>query len=237
VITLYTFGPAFGLPDPSPFVTKAEMLLKLAGLPYRTDSGGFRKAPKGKLPYIEDDGTRVADSTFIRFHLEGKHGIDFDPGLTPEQKAVAWAVEKMCEDHLYWAVVHDRWIDDANFERGPARFFERAPAPIRPLVKMFIRRQVRGKLDGHGMGRHAPADIARLARRDLDALAAVLGDKAFLMGERPCGADATVFAFVAGVLCPVFETPTRHAAEGHANLVAYRDRLIARYYPELAKAA
>ena len=31
VITLYTFGPFFGLPDPSPFVMKAEMLLKLAG--------------------------------------------------------------------------------------------------------------------------------------------------------------------------------------------------------------
>lgn len=24
MITLYTFGPALGLPDPSPFVTKAE---------------------------------------------------------------------------------------------------------------------------------------------------------------------------------------------------------------------
>lgn len=41
---------------PSPFVTKAEVLLKMAGLSYRTDITGLRKAPKGKLPYIEDDG-------------------------------------------------------------------------------------------------------------------------------------------------------------------------------------
>jgi hypothetical protein len=34
MITLKGFGPAFGLPDPSPFVTKVEMLLKMAGLPY-----------------------------------------------------------------------------------------------------------------------------------------------------------------------------------------------------------
>ena len=34
MIKLYTFGNFFGLPDPSPFVMKAEMLLKLAGLPY-----------------------------------------------------------------------------------------------------------------------------------------------------------------------------------------------------------
>jgi glutathione S-transferase len=237
VITLYAFGPAFGLPDPSPFVTKAEMLLKLSGLAYRTDTGGFRKAPKGKLPYIDDEGTIVADSTFIRFHLERKHGIDFDAGLSPEQKAIAWAVEKMCEDHLYWAAVHDRWIDDGNFEKGPARFFDKAPAPVRPLLKAFIRRQVRKQLKGQGMGRHRPEEIAQLGKRDVDALAAVLGDRPYLMGDEPCGADATAFAFAAGVLCPVFESPTRRAAEGHRNLVAYRDRMLARFYPELTKAA
>ena len=66
MITLYSFGPGFGLPDPSPFVTKVEALLKMAKLPYRMDTTGFTKAPKGKLPYIEDDGVTVSDSTFIR---------------------------------------------------------------------------------------------------------------------------------------------------------------------------
>jgi Glutathione S-transferase N-terminal domain len=56
MITLYTFGPAFGLPDPGPFVTKAEVLLKMAGLPYQTDPAGFRRAPKGKLPYTTANG-------------------------------------------------------------------------------------------------------------------------------------------------------------------------------------
>jgi hypothetical protein len=49
MITLYAFGPAFGLPDPSPFVTKAEVLLKMAGLAYGIDSTGFRRAPKGQV--------------------------------------------------------------------------------------------------------------------------------------------------------------------------------------------
>jgi hypothetical protein len=45
VITLHTFGPGFGLPDPSPLVMKSETLLKMAGLPYRVDPKGFSKAP------------------------------------------------------------------------------------------------------------------------------------------------------------------------------------------------
>src|SRR5215469_14886999 len=110
MITLYSFGPSNGLPDISPFVMKAEVLLKMSGLPYHTDASGFRKAPKGKLPYIDEDGAIVADSTFIRWHLERKHGIDFDRSLTAEQKAVAWAFEKMTEDNLYWTLVDLRWV-------------------------------------------------------------------------------------------------------------------------------
>jgi Glutathione S-transferase N-terminal domain len=106
MITLYTFGPAFGLPDPSPFVTKAETLIRMAGLRYRTNTEGFSKAPKRKLPYIDDEGKRIADSTFIRWHIEKKYGFDFDRGLSPEQRATAWAFEKMAEDNLYWTLVH-----------------------------------------------------------------------------------------------------------------------------------
>src|SRR5215217_7711116 len=134
MITLYTFGPAFDLPDPSPFVTKAEVLLKMAGLSYRIDTGGLSKAPKGKLPYIEDDSVKIADSTFIRWHIEKKYGFDFDRGLSAEQRATAWAYEKMAEDHLYWTLVEARWFDDENFKRGPVKFFERVPAPVRPLI-------------------------------------------------------------------------------------------------------
>ncbi|MGB5086844.1 MAG: Tom37 metaxin N-terminal-like domain-containing protein, partial [Methylocystis silviterrae] len=116
-ITLYCFRPVAGLPDASPFVTKAMVLLKMAGLDYVEDRSGFSKAPKGKQPYINDDGETVADSTFIRFHIEKKYGVDFDAQLSDAQKAVGWCVEKMCEEHLYWVIVHTRWMDDGNFER------------------------------------------------------------------------------------------------------------------------
>jgi glutathione S-transferase len=233
-ITLYTFGRMFGLPDPSPFVVKAEMLLKLSGLPYRTDSTGFRRAPKGKLPYIEDGGTVVADSTFIRWHLESRHGVEFDRGLPARDRALAWAVEKMLEDHLYWAAVEERWLQEANFARGPARFFDTMPAPLRPLVKRLALRKVAARLKAQGFGHHSRAEVERLGAASIRALAEILGDQDCLFGSEPCGADATGFAFVNGLLCPHFEGGLRRAAEAHPNLVAYERRMRARFYPELA---
>ena len=157
--------------------------------------------------------------------------------MTEAEKATAWAYEKMCEDHLYWAVVHARWMETANFDKGPRAFFNAAPAPIRPFVLAMVKRRVRKYLHGHGMGRHSKAEIERLAVRDVDALAAFLGGKPWLMGEEPCGADASAWSMVAGTLCPHFETPIRTAAERHANLVAYRDRGMQRWFPEYATAA
>ena len=232
MITLYTFGPYFGLPDGSPFVMKAMLLLKFAGLAFTEDRGGYGRAPKGKLPYIDDDGTVIADSTFIRLHIEAKYEFDFDRGLSDHEKGVAWSVEKLGEDHLYWAIVDARWGDAANFARGPARFFDGVPGPVRPFVVKMVRGKTLKTLKAHGLGRHTRAEIERLAARDLGAIAAVLGDKPYLMGDAPCGADASVWSMVAGALTPTFETPVRTAAEGFANLVAYRDRLATRYFGE-----
>jgi glutathione S-transferase len=158
---------------------------------------GVRKlaTPKGKLPYINDDGLIVADSTFIRFQIEKKYGFDFDSGLTQDQRAGAWAAEKMCEEHLYWALVATRWLEGANFAKGPAQFFKAVPMPFRPIVQGLIRRKVEKTLKIQGFWRHTRAERDGLVIADLNALASLLGGKDFLMGEKPCGADATVFAF------------------------------------------
>lgn len=232
MIKLHAFGPMWGLPDPSPFVIKAETLLKMSGQPYEKVAGNLLKAPKKKLPIIEDDGQIIADSTFIRDHLERKYIVDFDAGLSDVERAQAWALQAMVEERLYWTIVHQRWMKDDNFKCGPATFFKAIPRPIRWLVVPQIRKSVRKALYGQGLGRHCDAEILLLAKRDLEAIAITLGDKPFLFGVQPAALDASVFGLLWGCLCPIFSTPLIEAVQQHDVLVRYVARMVERFYPE-----
>jgi glutathione S-transferase len=215
-------------------VVKAMLLLKIAGLDYKTQPAAPFKAPKGKLPYIDDDGIIVADTTFIRFHIEKKYGFDFDAGLTPEQKATGWALEKLCEDHLYWLVLAERWMDDSSFAKGPAQFFDSVPAPLRPFIRTMVRGKIRQALRAQGLYRHNAEERRALVRRGFEAAAALLGDRPFLFGDEPRGADATLGAFAMGALCPFFTSTARDEIERLPNLAAYARRIEALYFPAQA---
>ena len=60
-------------------------------------------------------------------------------------------MERMLEDHLYWAIVHARWAIDENFWKGPSQFFGAAPADVKKERQAGMK-QV---LHGQGFGRHA----------------------------------------------------------------------------------
>ncbi|MFY9352336.1 MAG: glutathione S-transferase family protein [Sphingobium sp.] len=237
MITLHAFAPAFGLPSPGPFVMKTEVQLQMMRLPYRCVIDRPTGAPKGKLPFIEDDGAVVADSTFIRFHLEAKYAVDLDTGWDDRSRAKAWAIERLVEDQLYWAMVYSRWAIDANFAKGPAHFFDALPEEVQDEARQKQRRAVLSYLDGQGIGRHASDDIAQLARHGYASLAKLLGDRLYILGERPCGADASVFAQLASALTPFFDSPVRDAAASCDNLVAYSRRMMVAYFPDFADPA
>jgi glutathione S-transferase len=71
----------------------------------------------------------------------------------------------------------------------------------------------------------------------LDAVADHLGQKSYFMGSEPTGVDATIFAFVAGALCPVFDTALRTGAERHDHLKRYVARMTARFHPDYTEIA
>jgi glutathione S-transferase len=230
-ITLHVTRTAFELPDTSPFVIKTEVQLKMAGLAYERVPMIPPQAPLGKLPFIDDHGETVSDSTFIRAHIERKYGVNLDAGLDARQRAQAWAIERLLEDHLYFAMVWFRWIDPDNFAKGPARFADSVPEPQRAQRREQMQAGKRAELHAQGIGRHSPQGIAELGVRSIDAVAALLGQQPYVMGASPSGVDATALGMLACVLTPFFDTPLQRAASAHANLVAYVARMMQRYYP------
>jgi glutathione S-transferase len=234
MITLYTFGPAFGLPDMSPFVMKVMVQLKMAGLAYEVNTRGMQKAPKGKLPYIVDGDEVVADSTMIRWHIERTRGIDLDSGLSPEQRGVAWAVEKLLEDHLYWLSLHNRWAEDANFEKGPKAYLSKLPFPLGLILPPLVRRKMLGYLQAQGTGRYSDAEREALVIKAVQSLADILGDKPYLTGYARSATDGTALAFVLAGLCPTFDGAIGREIGRHPNLLAYAERMRQCYFPETA---
>lgn len=232
MIKLYQFQPAFGLPNASPFCMKVETYLRMAGLPYECPHGAdFRKSPKGKLPYIEDNGKIVADSTFILDYLRATYGDTLDTRLSAHERALGVVIQRAFEESLYWPVLYSRWIDDAGFAKTKDAFFARMTFPLRQIIPIFARRGLRSQLQGQGTGRHSRDEIYAIGCRDISALADLLGDKAFFLGNEPASVDATAYAFLANLLWVPIDLPMRAHAVKRPNLQAYCERMKARFYP------
>jgi glutathione S-transferase len=222
----------FGLPEASPFVTKTDIHLKMAGVAYTREDANPNESPKGQIPFIVlDDGQAIADSTFIRFHIEQEYGVDLDEGLDPVERATALAVEMLCEHQLAPAVTWFRWMVPENFAKGPAHFFDGMPEGQREAVIADVLERVKASFVARGVGRHSIPEITALATRAFKAVGTIMGDKPYLMGDRPCGADAFVFACLIGAMTPYFDTPVRDAALKFPALVAYVSRMVDRFYP------
>lgn len=232
MIRLYNFGPFFGLPDPSPFCLKVDAYLRAAGIPHEVVSGfeNLRRAPKGKLPYIEDDGKVIADSAFILSHLKQKYGDRLDAGLSAEQKATAHAFTKMLDENFYWCGVHSRWIDAGVWPTIRSLFFGAMPVPLRWVLPAVIRRGVAKSLHMQGIGRHSPAEILEIARRDLGALSDFLGTKPFFFGTQVSTLDTVAYAFLAEFIVPPLKCDLNDLARSFPNLVAFVERYQKRFY-------
>lgn len=234
MIKLYQFAPAFGLPNASPFCMKLETYLRMAELPFEIappSLQALQRAPKGKMPYIEDEGQLIADSGLIIEYLKARYGDTLDGWMNAEQRAVALAFQRLLEENLYWAVVHTRWIETAGWQLTRAAFFADLSPPLKWIVPGFARRGLRAQLHGQGMGRHSADEIIAIGKRDITALAVFLGSKDYLMGSRPSSLDACAYAFIANLIWPPVESKLKVHAQDYPQLQAYCARMRSRYYP------
>jgi glutathione S-transferase len=235
MIKVHKFGPAFGLPDASPFVTKLETYLRITGQPYETVLGNVRKAPRGQLPLAEIDGKIIPDSTAIIDHLEAARPEKLDARLDRKTVAAMTAFKSMLEEHLYFGLLFLRWATDegwAVFEVGLRETLGTMgiPALMRGVIATSARKYTVNRTRTQGLGRQPRAEVVATCARLVDAFAEELGDKPYFAGTEPSTYDATAYAFVGGILCPAFDNEVRRHAASKANVVAYVDRMKAKYW-------
>ncbi len=231
MLTLISYPAAFGLPSASPFVLKAMGLLRLSGEPWEAKPGDPRKSPKSKLPVLLDGADKIADSEDIRAYLEQKTGRDFDKGLDNRQRAVSRAVIRMMDEHLYFILVCDRWLNDANWPIVRETFFGTIPKPVRGFITNKIRAKVRASTIAQGVGRHSETERFMRANQDIQAILALLGDQPFLFGDAPTAADASAGPMIASIAASPTPTMLSQRINEDAALMAYLERVRAALYP------
>lgn len=231
MITLYQFPPAFGLPNPSPFCFKVENYLRMAGVPFEVKTASPQRAPKGKLPFIKDGGIVVSDSAHIVEHLKKTRGDVLDRDLSAKDRALGHLVRRTLEDGLYFCLAYGRWVDDAGFETARGELFGRMSPLARAIVPGVARHIAKKQAHAQGTGRHAAEDVYAMAEADVAALAEILDEKPYFLGDSPTSVDAAAYAFLALLLWSPLPPALAGSVGKHANLVAYCERMKARYYP------
>jgi glutathione S-transferase len=234
MITLYQFTRTWGIPNLSHFCVKIETYLRMAQLPYRIVETLPLKAPRGKLPYIEDNARKIADSRLIVHYLKSTYGDPLDDHLSAEEKSIAKTFQRLLEEHLYWVSMFTRWnYSESNWRNNKQAIFGVLPPGARDVAAWGYRHRINSQIRGHGLGRHTPEEVFELGKEDVDALASFLGDKPYFMGHKPTALDASAYGVLVNTLgCPI-ESPVKNHALAQKNLADYCRRMQAEFFPEL----
>ncbi|MFC4892605.1 glutathione S-transferase family protein [Pseudofrancisella aestuarii] len=183
----------------SPFCLKLELYFKAMGIDYVNQfSLELSKSPTGKMPYIETQGKKYADSGLIIDMLESESGNSLDSPLSKEQKAQAWAFIRMCEDNIYWVGVYSRWIDSDNATNWKSILQETVGMPKIMLNLLFpaMKRGVIKQLKGQGLLLLSKKEIYQKAEKDIKAIADFLNGRKYFFNGKLSLVDIVVFSML-----------------------------------------
>jgi glutathione S-transferase len=231
-LKLFQFPRMFSVPNLSPFCCKLETWLRITGIPYEVVESDPRKAPRGKLPFIEDGGARIGDTSLIIDHLKRTRGVDPDAQLDAAQRATALLVQRTLEEHYAFVTLYTHFIRTEGWQHTHATF-DPVPAVIRSLVQSTVRGRMRKILWTQGILRHSDEDIIEAGLADWRAVLTVMPGGAFFFGDKPTGTDAIVFGALATTVLTPIKSPISDFLRSQPDCLAYAERMRAQFFPEL----
>ena len=220
MITLYSYPGLFGVADNNPYGLKVYAFLRLAALPFvQRHVVDASAAPRGQLPYIEDDGETIGDSDTIIAHLTRKYGLTVDEGLSEAERDADLLTGRMLDD-LYWVMSYSRWQDEAFWPSFHDALLHEHPALTEETL-VAARRFNLERYYFQGVGRFEPAAAYARGLADLEALGRLVPADGWLRGRGPTSLDAAVYGFIANIWFYPIETPLRRLVTARPNLVRH----------------
>ena len=233
MLKLTIFPEGFSEPSGSPFAVKALCLLEQSGQPYEVEiSPDPRKAPKQKFPVLQHGSKAIPDSDHIRSYLETTFDIDYDDGLSDEQRAISRSLIRMVEEHLYFIIYANRWQIDKHWNITKDIYFSDMPPIIGPFITKQIRKGAVKQITGQGIGRHSLEEQVERASKDIHSIAVLLGEKKFLFGDKPTAADYSVVPMLRAAEVFPMENALSNLIQSNPTLLAYTARGKETFYPK-----
>jgi len=212
----------------SPFCNKIRRALRYKKLDFEVKNynglearNAFKLSAAGTLPVLDYDGERTVDSTAICALLDRKHPENPLFPRDPEELAMARFWDDWAGQSLYFIEIHVRMLDPVAMEKALDLICAGRPSFERALMKIVLRRRYPKKLGAQGIGKKSAAEVDRILVGHLEGLEAILGRRAWLVGDAPSIADLAVV----GQLDEMVRTSRLAGTiRGHANVAAWMDR-------------
>ncbi|VFU09483.1 glutathione S-transferase family protein [Methylocella tundrae] len=226
MLTLFSYPELFGVADNNPYGLKVFAFLKLCKLPFRHEHiFDARSAPRGQLPYIDDDGEIIGDSDAIIAHLINRHHLMIDSALSAPQRDIDLMLRRTLDD-LYWVMSYSRWRDERYwplFRHQILKTHEGVTAQSLEEARDYNFQRYYYQ----GIGRYDREEAYARGLADLEALAHLVPDDGFLFGAQPSSIDASIYGFIANMIFFDIDTPLKAFVSAQANLLRHCEAIHA----------
>ncbi|CAH1790535.1 unnamed protein product [Owenia fusiformis] len=234
------------IPSVSPFSIALETFMRVANIQYEVEFVKEYTVNKetGQLPFVIVNGVQVNDSRKIMSHLSELFDVDLDSGLSPVEKVISHAFQRMLNEFTRWTYGYWRYVDQPEvfFTAGimdTPELYGISPDDPEKMSKMIDagRKKILEITDCQGVGRKPKEEIYKIGMDDLKGLSVYLGEKPFMFGDKASIVDCVLFSHLCQIVyLPLPTMPHKIMVENECkNLVAFCDRMKALAWPDWDK--